>query len=117
MYNIILVRYGEMTLKKANYKEFLKAINTNIKRKLIQSLSIGQKNKIIQLLKTHSSLQEGAFVSTNNLKKILDGIYKSVGIVAKAKAADIENYYHVRVKTPRINDKPVAGFVIIKEKI
>lgn len=36
MYNIILVRYGEMTLKKANYKEFLKAINTNIKRKLKQ---------------------------------------------------------------------------------
>ena len=34
MYNIILVRYGEMTLKKANYKEFLKAINANIKRKL-----------------------------------------------------------------------------------
>ena len=40
-----------------------------------------------------------------------------IRIVAKAKAADIENYYHVRVKTPRINDKPVAGFVIIKEKI
>lgn len=102
---------GYEGIEQCNYQ------STNIKRKLIQSLSIGQKNKIIQLLKTHSSLQEGAFVSTNNLKKILDGIYKSVGIVAKAKAADIENYYHVRVKTPRINDKPVAGFVIIKEKI
>ncbi len=40
MYNIILVRYGEMTLKKANYKEFLKAINTNIKRKLKQFLKL-----------------------------------------------------------------------------
>ena len=90
---------------------------TNVKRKLIQYSPVIQRIEIAILLKTHNAIQEGAFVSTNNLKKILDGIYKSVGIVAKAKAADIENYYHVRVKTPRINDKPVAGFVIIKEKI
>ncbi|CCY07442.1 probable tRNA sulfurtransferase [Coprobacillus sp. CAG:698] len=32
-YDIILVRYGEMTLKKKNYKQFLKKINENIKRK------------------------------------------------------------------------------------
>ncbi len=33
MYDIILVRYGEMTLKKKNYKTFLKKINDNIKNK------------------------------------------------------------------------------------
>ena len=33
MYDIILVRYGEMTLKKKNYRQFLKKINDNIKRK------------------------------------------------------------------------------------
>ena len=33
MYDLILVRYGEMTLKKANYKQFLLKINNNIKRK------------------------------------------------------------------------------------
>ena len=31
MYDMILVRYGEMTLKKKNYKTFLNKINDNIK--------------------------------------------------------------------------------------
>lgn len=34
MYNLILVRYGEMTLKKKNYRRFLNQINQNIKNKL-----------------------------------------------------------------------------------
>ena len=34
MYDMILIRYGEMTLKKKNYKQFLKAINDNIKAKI-----------------------------------------------------------------------------------
>ena len=34
MYDMILVRFGEMTLKKANYKIFLKKIISNIKSKL-----------------------------------------------------------------------------------
>ena len=33
MYDLILVRYGEMTLKKKNYKMFLNKINENIKNK------------------------------------------------------------------------------------
>lgn len=33
MYDMILVRYGEMTLKKKNYKTFLRQINNNIKEK------------------------------------------------------------------------------------
>lgn len=33
MYDLILVRYGEMTLKKKNYKTFLDKINKNIKNK------------------------------------------------------------------------------------
>ena len=33
MYDMILVRYGEMTLKKKNYKTFLNKINDNIKSK------------------------------------------------------------------------------------
>lgn len=33
MYDMILVRYGEMTLKKKNYKKFLNQINDNIKQK------------------------------------------------------------------------------------
>src|SRR5690554_5124239 len=33
MYDMILVRYGEMTLKKKNYKSFLHKINENIKNK------------------------------------------------------------------------------------
>lgn len=34
MYDLIMVRYGEMTLKKKNYRHFLKQINNNIKSKL-----------------------------------------------------------------------------------
>lgn len=33
MYDLILVRYGEMTLKKKNYRQFLQRINDNIKSK------------------------------------------------------------------------------------
>ncbi len=32
-YDIILIRYGEMTLKKKNYKQFLQKVNENIKKK------------------------------------------------------------------------------------
>lgn len=32
-YDLILIRYGEMTLKKKNYKQFLKKMNETIKRK------------------------------------------------------------------------------------
>ena len=34
-YDIILVRYGEMTLKKKNYKQFLQNVNDNIKKKCV----------------------------------------------------------------------------------
>lgn len=34
MYHMILIRFGEMTLKKSNYKQFLKKIINNIKTKL-----------------------------------------------------------------------------------
>ncbi|MDD4387857.1 MAG: THUMP domain-containing protein [Bacilli bacterium] len=34
MYDLILVRYGEMTLKKKNYRYFLQQMNRNIKAKL-----------------------------------------------------------------------------------
>ena len=34
LYDIILVRYGEMTLKKKNYKQFLKKVNDTIKYRL-----------------------------------------------------------------------------------
>lgn len=33
MYDMILIRYGEMTLKKQNYKKFLHKVNNNIKNK------------------------------------------------------------------------------------
>ncbi|NLD25992.1 MAG: tRNA 4-thiouridine(8) synthase ThiI [Acholeplasmataceae bacterium] len=36
MYDLILVRYGEMTLKKKNYQQFLKQINLNLRNKLRQ---------------------------------------------------------------------------------
>ena len=36
MISLILVRYGEMTLKKKNYRQFLQRINDNIKHKLRQ---------------------------------------------------------------------------------
>ena len=32
-YDLILVKYGEMTLKKKNYKQFLRKVNDTIKRK------------------------------------------------------------------------------------
>ena len=34
MYDMILIRYGEMTLKKSNYKQFLRIINNNIREKI-----------------------------------------------------------------------------------
>lgn len=34
VYDIILVRYGEMTLKKKNYKQFLQKVNATIKKRL-----------------------------------------------------------------------------------
>ncbi|MFY9421802.1 MAG: tRNA uracil 4-sulfurtransferase ThiI [Bacilli bacterium] len=44
MYDLILVRYGEMTLKKKNYQNFLKQININIKNKLEKFPNLTFKN-------------------------------------------------------------------------
>ncbi|MFA7127333.1 MAG: THUMP domain-containing protein, partial [Bacilli bacterium] len=44
MYDMILVRFGEMTLKKDNYKQFLKRMIQNIKKKLWQFPTITYAN-------------------------------------------------------------------------
>lgn len=41
MYDVILVRYGEMTLKKSNYKKFLQIINKQIKERLAVFADLG----------------------------------------------------------------------------
>lgn len=41
MYDVVLVRYGEMTLKKRNYRQFQNKINANIKNKLCEFKNLG----------------------------------------------------------------------------
>jgi hypothetical protein len=90
---------------------------TNIKRKLVQMSNISEKSKILNMLKTSSYVYEGSFIPTKSAKSLIQDIYNTVGLKTTAKATDIGNFYHIKATTKSVNNKIVAGFVIIKEKI
>ena len=97
-YDMILVRYGEMTLKKDNYKQFLEKIVRNIKNKLrdFKSLKFDAQpyrfyiylngedhNKVIDCLNKVSGLY-----SYSLCKKV----YKNIDSIA-SKAVELLNEY------------------------
>ncbi|MCK9471566.1 MAG: tRNA uracil 4-sulfurtransferase ThiI [Bacilli bacterium] len=71
MYDLILVRYGEMTLKKKNYKQFQDKINKNIKRKLA---------KFSNLKFSYTSYRFYIYLNNEDFNEVIDILNTVVGL-------------------------------------
>lgn len=83
-YDIILVRYGEMTLKKKNYRQFLKKINDNIKRKL---------DKFSNLKFFNTDYRFYIYLNGENYKDVIDVLNTVVGLYSYSLAKYAESDY------------------------
>lgn len=85
MYDLILVRYGEMTLKKKNYKQFQDKINKNIKNKLM---------KYKDLRFSYTSYRFYIYLNGTPYDKVIEELNTVVGLhsysLCKSVAADYD---------------------------
>lgn len=73
MYDLILVRYGEMTLKKKNYQNFLKQANINIKSKL---------KKFPNLTFTNTNYRFYIYLNGEDYQKVIEELDTIVGLTS-----------------------------------
>lgn len=84
MYDLILVRYGEMTLKKKNYNKFQKQINQNIKNKL---------KKFKNLEYTHSSYRFYIYLNNEDHSEVLKVLNTVVGLHSYSLCKRVDSNY------------------------
>jgi len=92
MYDLILVRYGEMTLKKSNYKQFQNKINENIKRKLAKFSNLSYKQTDYRFY---------IYLNGEDYTKIIESLNTVVGLhsysLCKKVEADYEKIAEVAI--------------------
>ncbi len=71
MYDMILIRYGEMTLKKKNYKTFLNQMNQNIQKKC---------SKFKKLTFFHTSYRFYIYLNGEDEKEVIECLNQIVGL-------------------------------------
>lgn len=82
MYDMILVRYGEMTLKKKNYKTFLNKINDNIKSKC-------SKYKSLKFFNTDYRFY--IYLNGEDHEKVLEELNTVVGLYSYSLCKKVKN--------------------------
>ena len=83
-YDIILVRYGEMTLKKKNYKQFLQKVNDNIKKKCAD---------IIGLKYFNTDYRFYIFLNGNDYNEVIKRLNTVVGLYSYSLCVSVEPNY------------------------
>ena len=81
MYDMILIRYGEMTLKKKNYKQFLKAINDNIKDKI---------KDIPNLKFVNTDYRAYIYLNGTDYNLVIDKLNEVVGLYSYSLCKEVE---------------------------
>ena len=81
MYDMILIRYGEMTLKKKNYKQFLKAINDNIKDKI---------KDIPNLKFVNTDYRAYIYLNGQDYTKVIEKLNEVVGLYSYSLCKEVE---------------------------
>ena len=96
----------------------MKYHTTNIQRLLIsQAPKLDNRAKVAKLLKTVKGFKEGAFVTGADIKSVLNEIYDTVGITAKASIEDFREYAVIEEKQKKIDGKNKRGYIIQYIKI
>lgn len=108
MYDLILVRYGEMTLKKKNYKQFQKKINDNIKEKLknFENLTFKQTDYRFYI-----------YLNGEDYKQVIEALNTVVGLhsysLCKKVEADYEKIAKVAIELIKeLKTKPNLTFKV-----
>ena len=83
-YDIILVRYGEMTLKKKNYKQFLQKVNDNIKKKCAD---------IIGLKYFNTDYRFYIYLNGNDYNEVIKRLNTVVGLYSYSLCVSVEPNY------------------------
>lgn len=100
---------GPKKVRELNYHQ------SNIKRELVKAAHHSLDTKILFML--DKRLPKGVAIPKSDIKRLLDGIYKELGVNRAAKATEIKDWYHVQEKRKRGDDgKMVACFAIVKAK-
>ena len=81
MYDMILIRYGEMTLKKKNYKQFLKTINDNIKDKI---------KDIPNLKFINTDYRAYIYLNGEDYTKVIEKLNEVVGLYSYSLCKEVE---------------------------
>lgn len=68
-------------------------------------------DKILEKLK--ANLEVGKFYAKSDVKNILCGIFKELGLKGKPSASDISFYIDCEEKSKRVNSKKTAGFQVV----
>lgn len=84
LYNIILIRYGEMTLKKKNYRQFLKKVNDTIKARL---------KKFPNLKYFNTDYRFYIFLNGENYLDIIEELNMIPGLYSYSLCASVEPNY------------------------
>lgn len=83
-YDLILVRYGEMTLKKKNYKTFQSKVNKNIKRKL---------SDFKRLEFSYTTYRFYIYLNGEDHKKVIEVLNTVVGLHSYSLCMNVEADY------------------------
>lgn len=97
MYDLILVRYGEMTLKKKNYKQFQDRVNKNIKRKL---------RRFPNLEFSYTSYRFYIYLNDEDYEAVIDVLNTVVGL---------HSYSLCKLVEPDYDDIALNATVLINE--
>jgi len=103
-----IAEIGFEGIKKMGY------VQTNIKRKLVNSLDITNASKAAKLMKLQSAFEQFAFIAAKDAKYRIGKIYKELGI---ERTPNIKDYYEVKETKRRVSGKVTAGYTIIRPKI
>jgi hypothetical protein len=96
----------------------MKYKTSNIQQLLIkESPKLDNKAKVAKLLKASKGFIEGTFVTGADIKSVLGGIYKTVGINTKPSIDDFRDFAVIEPKQKRIDGKKVKGYIIQYIKI
>ena len=107
LYPLVKEAYDKLGVKRIKALEYRQ---TAIKKELLLQNKLSSKaSKISSVL----DLRVGQWVSLKELKTALQEAYDEVGIVKKAKASDIDNYYSMKPLNRREGSKFVRGGVVM----
>ncbi|WP_165025446.1 DEAD/DEAH box helicase family protein [Dysgonomonas sp. ZJ279] len=95
---------------------------TNIKRAICNMRTdLSLDTKIVTSLK-EKGVSQGTTATINEWKKLLQSIYDSLelrnsnGLIKKAKATDLDNWFEIKKTTPKINGKTTDCYTIVRCK-